>query len=147
MIRKSITLLLASLTLCASAFASTEANKQLVVNFYTDVIINAQHEKIDQYVADGYIQHNPTLKDGKEALRNFVKSLVPPSGEVVPSSEIVRVIAEDDLVVLHVKHYFWPGKNGGAIVDIFRVEDGLIAEHWDVIQAIPETSANDNTMF
>ncbi|WP_315980099.1 hypothetical protein [Aliamphritea spongicola] len=50
-------------------------------------------------------------------------------------------------MVLHVKNDSWPGPNGGAVVDIFRVKDNLIVEHWDVIQAIPDTAANDNTMF
>ena len=49
--------------------------------------------------------------------------------------------------MLHVNNYNWPGPNGGAIVDIFRVKNNKIVEHWDVIQAIPDTSKNTNTMF
>ncbi|WP_237059967.1 nuclear transport factor 2 family protein [Microbulbifer sediminum] len=129
------------------ASASPDANKELVTNFYNEVILRAGHEAIDKYIGDQYIQHNPNLSDGKEALRRFIKSVNPGSAQTEPSGEIVRAIAEGDLVVLHVKHYHWPGKNGGAIVDIFRVADGKIVEHWDVIQAVPEKSANENTMF
>ena len=121
-----------------------ESNKKLVTEFYKEVLFYGKSNAIDKYIGDKYIQHNPKVADGKEALRALINSFPP---RTKPSGEIVRVIAENDLVVLHVKSYNWPGPNGGAIVDIFRVEDGKIVEHWDVIQAIPEKSANNNTMF
>ncbi len=64
-----------------------------------------------------------------------------------PHSEIKRVIAEGDLVVLHVHSVRTPGERGRAIVDIFKVENGKIVEHWDVVQDVPEKPANQNTMF
>ena len=69
--------------------------------------------------------------------------------EKFPSSrsEIKRVVAEGDLVMLHVHSVREPGQRGRAIVDIFRVENGKIVEHWDVIQDVPDKSANTNTMF
>ena len=62
-------------------------------------------------------------------------------------SEIKRVIAEGDLVVLHVHSVREPGQRGRAVIDIFKVENGKIVEHWDVVQDIPEKPANDNSMF
>jgi predicted SnoaL-like aldol condensation-catalyzing enzyme len=62
-------------------------------------------------------------------------------------SEILRVYADRDFVILHVHGIRTPGTRGDAIVDIFRVENGKIAEHWDVIQPIPDTALNENTMF
>jgi predicted SnoaL-like aldol condensation-catalyzing enzyme len=62
-------------------------------------------------------------------------------------SEIKRTIAEGDLVVLHVLSKIDAKDTGRAVVDIFRVEDGKIVEHWDVMQAVPEKAANPNTMF
>ncbi len=63
------------------------------------------------------------------------------------SFALKRVIAEDDLVVLHYHLKMTPDDLGQAVVDIFRVEDGRIVEHWDVLQPVPAESANTNTMF
>ncbi|WP_367666980.1 hypothetical protein [Streptomyces sp. DG2A-72] len=57
------------------------------------------------------------------------------------------MIAQGDLVAIHQHFVEAPGARGQAIVDLFRVRNGKIVEHWDVIQAVPETSANDNTTF
>ncbi|STZ76538.1 nuclear transport factor 2 family protein [Bergeriella denitrificans] len=122
-------------------------NQQNVVDFY-DMVFN-QHkaaEAAEQYLADDYIQHNPTLADGKDG---FVAS-VSPILAAVPTlrAEIKRVIAQDDLVVLHVHMKMHEADIGKAIVDIFRVNaDGKLSEHWDVIQDIPEQAANGNGMF
>ncbi len=62
-------------------------------------------------------------------------------------SEIKRAFAEGDYVILHVHSVREPGQRGRAIVDIFRLEHGKIAEHWDVIQDVPEKAANQNGMF
>ena len=62
-------------------------------------------------------------------------------------SEIKRAFADGDFVILHVESHREPGDRGVAIVDIFRLENGKIVEHWDVIQPIPEKSANSNGMF
>lgn len=123
------------------------SNKKLVVDFYTEVLLYGKADAIDKYIGDVYIQHNPNLADGKEALRQLVESFPSKEKGASPTGEIVRVVAEGDLVVLHVKNHDWPEPNGGAIVDIFRVENNKITEHWDVIQAIPDSSKNNNTMF
>ncbi|MBI4387067.1 MAG: nuclear transport factor 2 family protein [Elusimicrobia bacterium] len=61
--------------------------------------------------------------------------------------EIKRMIADGDLVAVHVFSRRNQADRGNAVVDIFRLEKGKIVEHWDVAQSIPEKSANDNTMF
>lgn len=135
-------------SVCAMAAGNANlteiANKALVVEFYEAVIFERDLTNIDQYIGDTYIQHNPHLKDGKDALAALIGSLPKPNQ---PVGEIVRVIAEADLVVLHVKYFGWPSPEGGAVIDIFRVDNGKIVEHWDVVQAIPAQSANENSMF
>ena len=81
-------------------------------------------------------------EQGFKRLIAFLKEKFPNS-----RSEIKRVIAEGDIVVLHVHSVREPGQRGRAIVDMFRLENGKIVEHWDVKQDIPDRTANKNGMF
>ena len=92
-----------------------------------------------------YIQHNPTAPDGIEGFKAFLGFL----REKFPDSrsEIKRAFADGDYVILHVHSVREKGTRGRAIVDIFRLENGKIVEHWDVVQEIPEKAANTNGMF
>ncbi|WP_245300891.1 nuclear transport factor 2 family protein [Vibrio echinoideorum] len=119
-----------------------ELNKSIVVSFYSDVLLNRNSDAIDKYIGDKYIQHNPNLPDGKKALKDFINN--------VPSTtpgEIVRVLSDGNLVALHVKRFSPGGDKNRVIVDIFKVENSMIIEHWDVIQAIPEYSINGHSMY
>ena len=125
--------------------ADPETNKKIVIDFYEKALNQKDFEAAAKHFGPRYIQHNPLVPDGPEGLRRLVTLLK----EKFPNSksEIKRVIAEGDLVVLHVHSTREPGQRGRAIVDIFRLENGKIVEHWDVIQDVPETAANTNTMF
>ena len=125
--------------------ADLEANKKIVVDFYEKGLNQKDFDAASKYFGPRYIQHNPGAANGPEGFKRLVGFLK----EKFPNShgEIKRVIAEGDLVVLHVHSKRSPEDRGRAIVDIFKVEDGKIVEHWDVIQDVPEKSANDNTMF
>src|SRR5471032_3495092 len=125
--------------------AGLEANKKIVVDFYEKGLNQKDFDAAAKYLGPRYTQHNPGAPDGPEGFKRLVTLLK----EKFPNShnEIKRVIAEGDLVVLHVHSVREPGQRGRAIVDIFKVENGKIVEHWDVVQDIPEKSANDNTMF
>jgi predicted SnoaL-like aldol condensation-catalyzing enzyme len=125
--------------------ADIEANKRIVVDFYEKALNQKDFEAAAQHFGPRYIQHNPGVPDGPDGLKRLVTLLK----EKFPNSksEIKRVIAEGDLVVLHVHSVREPGQRGRAIVDIFRVENGKIVEHWDVVQEVPEKAANENTMF
>ena len=146
---RNIFFTIALLLTSSLSFGSTvDTNKELVVNFYNEVLFQGKHQAIDKYIGDKYIQHNPYVADGKEALRNLIKEMAPDNNSPVePFGEIIRVVAEGDLVVLHIRNFSWPDQNGSAVVDIFRVENNKIVEHWDVVQPVPEKSANNNTMF
>jgi predicted SnoaL-like aldol condensation-catalyzing enzyme len=125
--------------------ATLEANKKIVVEFYEAAINQKDFEAASKFMGDRYIQHNPLAADGHEGLEGFLGYLRENHPDA--RSEIKQVFAEDDYVILHVHAVREPGQRGSAIVDIFRLEDGKVVEHWDVIQPIPEQPANDNGMF
>jgi predicted SnoaL-like aldol condensation-catalyzing enzyme len=128
----------------ADRLGSTAANKKLVVDFYRTVFIEKRVvEGFERYVAPEYEQHNPLLATGREPAVKFLSSRI--TRESI--SDIKRVVAEGDLVVLHVHSRANLSDRGRAVVDIFRVANGKIVEHWDVIQPVPDKAANPNTMF
>ncbi|GHO96056.1 hypothetical protein KSF_061040 [Reticulibacter mediterranei] len=102
-------------------------------------------EAVTKYVGSAYIQHNPRIPDGIDGLLTFASSLQ--AQFPLAHSDIKRIIAEGDLVVVHSKVTYSPNDQGAAAADIFRLEQGKIIEHWDVLQEIPATSVNNNTMF
>jgi predicted SnoaL-like aldol condensation-catalyzing enzyme len=120
--------------------------KSVVVEFYRMAFVQHRvREAFDRYVGPTYTQHNPGAPDGAAVAIQFLSARFEKTPQA--TSEIKRVIAEDDLVAVHVLSTDGPGDRGRAIVDIFRVANGKIVEHWDVIQPVPETAANPNTMF
>jgi predicted SnoaL-like aldol condensation-catalyzing enzyme len=125
--------------------AQEESNRALVVRFY-DTVFNRHDLSIASTVlAPNYIQHNPRVPSGSAPFISVFTERFKANPEA--RSMIVRSAADGDLVFLHVHSTRDPQDRGNAIVDIFRVDQGKIAEHWDVIQPVPEHAANDNTMF
>ena len=138
-------LLLGSIT-AANAQSRVEKNKEIAVAFL-NMIFNEHKvaEAFEKYSVPGYIQHNPYAANGAEAAINFFGPYFKQNPEA--STEIIRVIGEGDLVAIHNNPKTNPKDRGRAVVDIFRIENGKDVEHWDVVQDVPEKSANDNTMF
>ena len=134
-----------AVVLAGPAWADPETNKKVVVDFYEKALNQKDFEAAAKYFGPRYIQHNPLVPNGPDGLKALVTLLKTKFPNA--HSEIKRVIAEGDYVVLHVHSVREPGQRGRAIVDIFRLENGKIVEHWDVIQDVPEKANNDNTMF
>jgi predicted SnoaL-like aldol condensation-catalyzing enzyme len=127
--------------------ADPQQNKQNVIAYYERAFNDHEPEDaVERYVGSEYIQHNPQAPDGPEAFIAFVRSYVGQFPQL--RIDLKRAIAEGDLVMTHGLLKTSPEDRGTAAADIFRLdENGKIVEHWDVLQPVPETSANDNTMF
>lgn len=142
--------LLMTVLLSQMAIAGTqeEANKKIVLGFYTKAFVDGKaREAAEMYIDEHtYIQHNPHVTNGRKAFIDFFEPYFAKNKDRVPSV-IHRVIAQGDLVVLHVESPGSDKQSGRAVVDIFRVASGKIVEHWDVMQDIPRQSTNGNGMF
>jgi predicted SnoaL-like aldol condensation-catalyzing enzyme len=127
--------------------AALARNKANVVAFYTTAFNAKMPAKaVRKYVGATYIQHNPFAADGPQAFIDFVTAFAAANPGL--NVDIKRVVAECDLVVTHSHVTTSPTDRGSAAADFFRLdENGKILEHWDVVQPVPETSANDNGMF
>jgi len=144
---KRLGIILAAMLAGTAAHAQTPAQNTVVVRAFLDMVFN-QHkvaQAFADYVGPTYTQHNPYVPDG---IAGGVKGL---GGMLAKNPQthiyIKRTIAEGDLVVDHNLTTAKPGDRGTAIIDIFRLQNGKIVEHWDVLQAVPATAANKNTMF
>ncbi len=125
--------------------AQEEANKKVVLDLYEKGINQKDFDAAAKDLGPEYIQHNPRAADGAagfKAFLDFLKAKFPNY-----HSDIKRLFADGDYVIPHVHNVPAPGERGAAIMDIFRLENGKVVEHWDVRQDVPEKAANDNTMF
>ena len=117
-------------------------NKELVIKAVTEVFINGDATALDRYWSENYVQHNPQIPNGREALKQML------SGGGNMKYEMGLVVADGDFVMVHARITGF-GPKPLIAVDIFRVKEGKLAEHWDVLQEeVPaENTASKNSMF
>ena len=122
-----------------------EANKKTVRAFEDAALNQKDFGAASKYLGPRYTQHNPTAPDGPDGLKAYIAFLK----EKFPNnhSEIKHIFADGDYVIVHDHAVREPGMRGNAIVNIYKLENGKVVEHWDVIQPVPEKAANDNGMF
>lgn len=118
----------------ASDTPQETANKRIVLEFYDKAINAKDFEAASRFLGDRYIQHNPIAKDGPEGLKAFIEFL---KGKFPKQhNDVKRVLTSGDYVILHVHSVQEPGTLGRVIGEIFRLENGKVVEHWDVIHPI-----------
>ena len=121
-----------------------EKNKQIVTTAYQRIFGDLDITAVDEHMSKGFIQHNPTIADGPEGVKALVQML---ASQGVPRQKIAfkHIVAEGDLVFLHSR-YEMAGKEW-RFIDIYRVENNKLAEHWDAMMQMPDKRANNNPMF
>lgn len=141
----TFTLLAAMTCARAAGVEQLEANKKTVVAYEDAVLNQKDFAAASKYLGPHYKQHNPNTADGPEGLKVFIAFLK----EKFPSShnEIKQIFADGDYVIAHEHAVREPGTPGFATVNIYKLENGKVVEHWDVVQPMPESPANNNGMF
>jgi predicted SnoaL-like aldol condensation-catalyzing enzyme len=125
---------------------SNDDVKQTVLGFFELAVGQKRPDEARrQYMGRTYTQHNPDMADGPEAMVQGLSGFFAQFPDM--RYDIKRTAVDGDLVWIHGNVVTTPGEPGMACVDIFRVDDGKIVEHWDVLQPVPAEPANSNTMF
>lgn len=125
----------------------TLQEKKTIVRDFYDLAFNQKQpeEAAARYLGPVYTQHNPNFGDGRDSFIAAVKAFTAAFPQL--RFDFKRFIAQDELVVVHSHMTPEPGDRGSAVMDLFRLENDKIVEHWDVVQEVPEGAANPNTMF
>mgnify|MGYP001081902215 CR=1 FL=1 len=122
-----------------------EANLKLVLAMFAEMLGPMDSATVDRFIADEYIQHNQSVRPGKQPLKDFLDMIRERTPEAV--HDVKRAFVDGDHVTVHYHVRRWPGDPGWAVIDIFRVEDGKVKEHWDVMQDVVESGPNPNSPF
>ena len=128
-----------------SRTADEQANLDLVLAMFENVLNPMDSAAVDRFISPDYIQHNQAAEPGREGLKRFLDKIRAQTPEAV--HDVKRAFVDGDHVTVHYHVRRWPGDLGWAVIDIFRIENGLIAEHWDVMQDVVEGGPNPNGPF
>jgi len=122
-----------------------QANLDLVLRMFAEVLNPMASSAVDRFISPDYIQHNQSVEPGVASLKAFLDMIRAQTPQAV--HDVKRAFVDGDHVTVHYHVRRWPGDPGWAVIDIFRVEDGLIAEHWDVMQDVVAGGPNPNSPF
>ncbi len=128
-----------------SRTAQEEANLKLVLDMFAHVLNPMDSGAVERFIAPGYVQHSQLAPPGRDALKAFLDMIRAQTPDAV--HDVKRAFVDGDHVTVHYHVRRHPGDLGWAVIDIFRVADGLIAEHWDVMQDVVEGGPNPNSPF
>ncbi len=134
-----------TLTGASAPLSETERNRAIVSDFARLFYGERQvRQAFERYVVPNYIQHNPNIADGREAA---IVALETKFSNPQARFEVQRIIVDGAFAVIHLHGRPSPNSWGGAVADIYRLANGKIVEHWDVLQPVPETAINPHPMF
>ncbi|MBO9669721.1 MAG: nuclear transport factor 2 family protein [Sphingobium sp.] len=125
--------------------AEEQANLDLVAGLFREVLNPMDSGAVDRFIDPDYIQHSQLAPPGRDALKSFLDMIKGASPQAV--HDVKRMFADGDHVIVHYHVRRWPEDNGFAVMDIFRCENGLIVEHWDVMMDVPTEGPNPNSPF
>ncbi len=142
MIRTLTLLVVGVLAFAGPVSASPEQDRAVVEALYSRVFNGKDLSAVPELVAPNYIQHSTTVEAGRDAFVAACEGYFAAVPDLIV--DVKRITTTDNLVVVHSHWRDSPSERGQAVIDIYRVENGKIAEHWDVVQPIPDGAANDN---
>jgi predicted SnoaL-like aldol condensation-catalyzing enzyme len=121
------------------------ANLEICTRMYHEMLFRFDASRIDAFIAEDYVQHSTAASGGREGLRAFFRD----RGDRFPDVRmaIKASFADGNFTIFHIHTIRHAGDPGMNIVDIFRLEDGMVKEHWEVVQEIPAILPHDNGIF
>ena len=122
-----------------------QRNLDHVLGLFRDVLVPLDAEQVDRYIAPDYIQHSPMAAPGRESLKAFLRVVRAASPQA--SQRLLRAFVDGDHVIIHYHVKRSPEDRGFIVIDIFRLANGMVAEHWDSVQDVPTESPNPISMF
>ncbi len=125
--------------------AKEQANLEVCTRMYHDMLFKFDASLIDRYLPADYVQHSTAASNGREGLRAFFANRADRFPDV--RMKIMAQFADGDFTIFHIHTVREAGDPGMSIIDIFRMEDGMVREHWEVLQEIPADLPHDNGVF
>ena len=122
-----------------------QANLDICTRMYLEMLFKFDASLIDRYIAADYVQHSTAASEGREGLRAFFENRADHFPDV--RMRIMAQFADGDFTIFHIHTIRHAGDPGMTIIDIFRMQDGMVQEHWEVLQEIPLTLPHGNGIF